>query len=281
MSMRWIVSSFKSIESAWRRPRRAVVYTCMFGYSECFNDFRYEGKENIDFICFTDDPELTSTFWDMKVVPSGLLDPARAAKQFKALPHRFLPDYDWSLYIDNTVRLKVSPKVIFDRFLAKAAFPSPYICFRHYARNCVYDEADQVLREGVDDPVRVHAQMNLYRRLGYPANNGLAKGAFILRRHREPILQPIMESWYQQVLCYSKRDQLSLNPVMWFNHFEPSYLPLKFSDFELLDWPVVMNNVRLPRDFDDIRYLEVNPDVTSNPRRHYLYEGAAQGRPYK
>lgn len=251
----------------------------MFGYSERFNDFAYEGAENIDFICFTDDPELTSAFWKIKVVPSGLLDPARTAKQFKVLAHRFLPDYDWSLYIDNTVRLKVPPQRIFDQFLAGT--PSPFVCFRHYERKCVYDEADEVLRLGYDDPIRVHAQMDLYRRLGYPANNGLAKGAFILRRHRDSRLQPIMEHWFGQILCYSKRDQLSLNPVMWFCRSEPSYVPLNFSGYDLLDWPVIANNVRVPRDFDDGRYLQLNPDVTSNPRRHFLYEGAAQGRPYK
>lgn len=62
------------MKAVWRRPRR-VVYTCMFGYSERFNDFVYEGAENIDFICFTDDPKLISAFWKFKVVPSGLLDP--------------------------------------------------------------------------------------------------------------------------------------------------------------------------------------------------------------
>jgi hypothetical protein len=195
------------------------------------------------------------------------------------LPHRFLPDYDWSLYIDNTVRLKVSPQQIFDQFLA--GIPSPYVCFRHHQRTCVYAEADEVIRVGFDDPIRVHAQMDHYRRLGYPTNNGLAKGAFILRRHRDPCLRPIMENWFEQILCYSKRDQLSLNPVMWFCHFEPSYIPLDFSNFDLLDWPVVANNVRVPRDFDDGRYLQLNPGVTSNPRRHFLHEGAAQGRPYK
>jgi hypothetical protein len=33
-----------------------------------------------------------------------ILDPARAAKKLKALPHIYLAQYDWSLYVDNTVR---------------------------------------------------------------------------------------------------------------------------------------------------------------------------------
>jgi Protein of unknown function (DUF616) len=255
---------------------RGVVYTCLFGFSERFNDFEYDRAGNVDFICFTDDSEFKSAFWTGRYVAPGMLDPARASKRIKALPHRFLPDYDWSLYIDNIVKLKTSPKRIFDEFLADV--PSPLALFRHPARDCVYAEAEEVIGRNLDDPSRVRAQMLFYRHLGYPAKNGLATASFLLRRHQDPRLSLVMEGWHMQVLCHSKRDQLSLNPVMWFQQFEPSYLNLHFADSELFDWPVVPGNVRLPRNFDDARYLELNPDVTGNPRRHYLYHGAAEGR---
>jgi hypothetical protein len=252
----------------------------MFGFSEPFNDFPYEGTGGIDFVCFTDDPHLRSRVWTIKLVDRGLLDPARAAKQIKALPHRFLPEYDWSLYIDNTVRLKVPPKQLFDRFLAEAS--SPLVCFHHPSRDCIYDEANAVIAAAYDDPARVRAQMRFYRHLGYPAHNGLAKGLFLLRRHHDPILTPVMERWHQQVLCQSMRDQLSLNPVMWFDRFTPTYLNLRFADFELLDWPLVKGAIRLPRDFDDARYVELNIDVRHHDaRHHYLFYGAAEGRRYK
>jgi hypothetical protein len=125
------------------RPRR-VVYTCLFGYSEQFNDFAYERGGDIDFICFTDDSELQSDFWTFKHVNPGPLDPARASKRIKALPHQFLSDYDWSLYIDNTILLKTPPQHLFDAFLAR----SPLVCFRHHERNCVYDEAEKVIELG-------------------------------------------------------------------------------------------------------------------------------------
>lgn len=261
------------------KARRGVVYTCWFGFSEHFNDVIYDRADNIDFICFTDDDELRSEFWTMRYAESGMLDPALAAKQIKALAHRFLPEYDYSLYVDNTLRLKASPRRIFDEFLANA--PSSLVCFRHPHRKCVYDEAQVVIKAGYDDPRRVRAQMRLYRGLGYPAKNGLATTSFLLRRHHDPMLRSVMEQWHQQVLCHSKRDQLSLNPVMWFEEFQPSYLPLRFNDFELFDWPIVRNNIRVPRDFDDARYLKFNPDVRINPRRHYLYWGAAEGRRYR
>jgi hypothetical protein len=243
----------------------------MFGNYERFNDFEYESASNVDFICFTDDAQLNSKRWQMILTPPSLLDPARTTRRYKAQPHRFLPDYDWSLYIDNSVRLKVSPQQIFDQYLADAK--SPHVCFRHYERDCIYDEAAKVIELGLDDPARVEAQMAHYRRLGYPEKNGLAKNAFILRRHHDTRLLPSMEHWFNQVLCYSTRDQLSLNPVLWFYNFELNYLPLKFSDFELLEWPFA-DNVRLPKDFVDADYVKYYPQAAENPRRHYLYEWA-------
>jgi hypothetical protein len=259
------------------RPRR-VVYTCLFGFSEHFNDFAYQ-RDDIDFVCFTDDPELRSEFWTMRLVRRSDLDPARMAKRIKALPHRFLPEYDWSLYVDNTVRLKVPPAQLFDEFLAPSA--SPLVCFRHHERDCVYQEAEEVIALAYDDPERVREQMKVYRDLGYPAHNGLAKSAFLLRRHRDPELAPVLERWHEQVLRHSKRDQLSFNPVTWFERFEVGYLKLAFEQFQLLEWPVLKGGVRVPRDFDDARYLALNPDVNFDARRHWLYYGARERRRYK
>jgi hypothetical protein len=260
---------------------RRVVYTCLFGHSELFNDFEYQ-RDGIDFVCFTDDPELRSDFWKIELLPRRVLDPARAAKKIKALAHIYLAQYDCSLYIDNTVRLKVAPKRLFDEFLAPAK--SPLVCFRHPERACIYDEAKVVLSLGFDTPERVNAQMALYRYLGYPANNGLAKSTLLLRQHRDPKLQAVMNTWHEQVLCHSRRDQLSMLPSCWFEYLELEYLPIRFDDYELLAWPVIKDDLRLPRDFDEALYLELNPDLASvnmDLRKHYLLWGLTENRKYR
>ena len=43
----------------------------------------------------------------------------------------------------------------------------------------------------------------------------------------------------------------------------------------------MLRGERLPRDFDDACYLQLNPDVSINARKHYLLYGHAEGRPYK
>jgi hypothetical protein len=262
-----------------RYEPRCVVYTCMFGYGEQFNDFAYEPDPRISFVCFTDDPDLRSNFWEIRRMGTEMLDPVRAAKRIKALPHVFLREFDWSLYIDNTVRLKQHPRELFETYLAAAG--SPLVAFRHPERACVYDEAEAVIALGFDDPDRVRKQMAFYRHLGYPERAGLAKGTFLLRRHHDPRLVKVMSRWHQQVLVHSLRDQLSLNPVMWFDAFQIGYLDRDFHDYELLDWPVLKDNLRVPRDFDDVRYRELHPNLDMNCRKHYLLHGAAEGRPYK
>jgi Protein of unknown function (DUF616) len=260
---------------------RRVVYTCLFGHSELFNDFQYE-RDGIDFVCFTDDPELRSDFWKIELLPRRALDPARAAKKIKALPHLYLAQYDCSLYIDNTVRLKAAPSRLFEEYLAPAK--SPLLCFRHPERDCIYEEAKVVLSIGFDTPERVNPQMALYRYLGYPAHNGLAKSTLLLRRHQSPALQRVMNTWCEQVFCHSRRDQLSLLPACWLENFDPEYIPLRFDAFDLLDWPVIKNNLRVPRDFDDALYLELNPDLATlnmDPRKHYLLWGQNEHRKYR
>jgi hypothetical protein len=260
---------------------RRVVYTCLFGHSELFNDFEYE-RDGIDFICFTDDPELRSDFWKIELVPRRALDPARAAKKIKALPHIYLSQYDHSLYIDNTMRLKVPPARMFEEYLAPAT--SPLVCFRHPERDCVYDEARVVLSIGFDTPERVNPQMALYRYLGYPAKNGLTKSGLLLRQHQNPALQRVMNTWCEQIFCHSKRDQLSLLPACRFENFELQYIPSTFDAAALLDWPVIKDNLRVPRDFDEALYLELNPDIATinmDPRKHYLLWGQNENRKYR
>jgi TOD1/MUCI70, glycosyltransferase-like domain len=251
----------------------------MFGYSERFNDFVYDRGSDIDFICFTDDPSLRSRFWQIEHVSRGLLDPVRAAKQRKILAHRFFPQYDASLYVDNIIRLKQRPRDIFDQFLTESA--SPLVCFRHPERDCIYAEGRAVISAEQDDPQRVTTQMRAYQRLGYPHNNGLTAAGFLLRRHHDPAVIEMMEAWFEQVLLHSFRDQLSMMVAARQHRFDLGILDLDLNDNDIFEWPCPKEVVRIPRWFDDERYLELNPDVETakvDPRRHYLLAGIAEGR---
>jgi hypothetical protein len=266
-----------------RHLRRRVVYTCLFGYSEPFNDFVYDRHGIDEFICFTDDPSLKSDFWRITLVNDRMLDAPRASKRIKHLPHRYLSDFDESLYLDNTVHLNERPSSLFDAFLRPTG--SPLVLFRHPDRQCVYDEADEVVRLRYDEPARIRRQMRIYETRGYPRARGLSTAPFLLRRHRDPVLVEVMENWFEQILLHSLRDQLSLDVVMWLRNFTPDYIPDQLTESTLLEWPVVRPGAtRVPRDFDDEQYLSLHPDVAAgklNPRLHFIEHGYREGRPYR
>jgi hypothetical protein len=47
---------------------------------------------------------------------------------------------------------------------------------------------------------------------------------------------------------------------------------------------VIKDGLRVPRDFDDALYLELNPDVANlamDPRKHYLLHGQNEHRKYR
>jgi len=262
-------------ETAHGPMQRNVVYTCLFGHSETFANHDYQ-DDSVDYICFTDDETLTSTCWKFIVVENKLIDPHRLSKSFKHLPHRYLGNYERSLYIDNTVKLKIEPSEIFK------AFSDDLVVLKHPVRDCVYDEAKAVIDLEYDNPEIVKRQMRFYRDLGYPKHNGLITSTFLLRNHNDEALQAVNEDWHKQILLYSKRDQLSWNVCAHYRNFRYHAIDEKVRNNSLFAWPV--SGTRLPRDFDDKTYLSLHPDVRAdriNPRKHYLLYGLAEGRPYK
>jgi len=262
------------------RPRR-VVFTCLFGYSEPFADQHYQKDGRTDFICFTDDKSLQSDMWTFRYVDIGLLGPVRTAKMIKILAHRFLGEYETSIYVDNTIRMVAPYAETFARMERSA---SPMITFRHPWRSCVYEEAEAVKAGGYDDPETIDRQMKHYRSIGHPENAGLAVLGFQARRHSDPALTAVMLQWFLQVCLYSYRDQLSFNVVARQLGFEPDYFPGQLTDKQTILWPVIPAGKRLPRDFRDDVYLDLHEDVRRagiNAREHYLKHGMTEGRAYQ
>lgn len=275
-------SRFEKLHKYFHRDRpRYVVYTSLFGHSENFLDVEYKRQENIDFVCFTDDEDLHSDFWQIKLVPKSLLDPHRRSKGFKHRPHLFFPTYDSSLYIDNTVRLLMQPE---DIFAIAEEINAPMMLFRHPERSCIYDEAQIVTKPNFDDKSLIEMQMDYYKYIGYPMGNGLHATGVIFRKHGKNNLNVAMDEWHSQVLRYSKRDQLSFDVIRHFYNLNVATFDGSLTSNKIMEWPIIHGGVRLPRDFDDRRYLELHPDVAAagiNPRKHYLKYGISEGRSYR
>jgi len=86
---------------------KKVVYTDLFGNYDELQEPNMIWKD-WDFLCFTDDKNLKSNIWNIIYVESELSSNLENRK-YKILPHRFLDQYEVSLYIDSNIKILKDP----------------------------------------------------------------------------------------------------------------------------------------------------------------------------
>ena len=205
---------------------KRIIYTSVFGgYDEVVE----QSSNGWDWKCFSEDTHIPI-----------YEDNNRNAKRFKVLPHRYLKDYEYSVFIDGNMSVRGDLNELVDRYLkdSNVAF------FSHSnnhldGRNCPYDEARTIFQLGdknmkatpdrgmlnyKDNPFVIEKQMNRYIDEGFPKNNGLITGMVILRRHNEADCIQTMEDWWTEIKYNSKRDQLSFNYSAWKNNLNFNYM---------------------------------------------------------
>ena len=195
-----------------------VVYTALFGDYDTLRD-PIESFGNCKFICFTDQNNLTSDVWEIRVIKDTNLPPNEMNRKYKLLPHLFLSNYDQSLYIDSNISLMGNPAVLLRKHARNGFFMS-----RHFARDCIYDEALECAAQKKGHYGDIFRQMRFYKTQGMPKGFGLGDNSILLRDHNDPKVIRLMEEWWLQINTYSKRDQLSLAYVLWKNGEEFTFL---------------------------------------------------------
>lgn len=218
---------------------RFCVYTVLLGGHELLNEQPVAKDSSIDFICFTDNKKITSKSWKLIYIePVFPLDLARSSRFPKICPHRFLPEYSTSLYIDNSLVLKKTPEVILHELMGDKNVD--FVCVKHSYRETVLDEFIEVTRLQLDTLNTIMEQLNAYH-LSDPEvlSEKPLKGAFLLRNHNNAAVVDAMEEWMAHVLRYSRRDQLSLNFILRRKKVQMNKLDFDFLNSDYFTWPVV------------------------------------------
>jgi len=192
------------------QPKR-VVYRALIGGYEQLREEPVVHDTDISFICFTDDPTLTSETWQLVVeAPRFFLDLTRSSRALKILGHPVLHEYDETLWLDNTVALKAPPDQLFDDWLARADVAAPL----HSFRRSVLAEAEAVIDGGFDDFARVYEQMTHYWASDGQLLDENPHWTGMLARRRTEKCAVAMQAWWEDVLRYSRRDKLSFIRAM-------------------------------------------------------------------
>jgi hypothetical protein len=216
---------------------RLAVYSVLFGRYESLIEQPVAASYGAHLVMFTDDPDLRSETWEVRYLAPRLPgDPARSSRWPKVFPHRLFPDHDVSLYIDNLVLLKRDPATMANELLPPE---SDMASIRHGWRTDVLDEAAAVERLGLDAPWLVAEQLRHYAASDPESlRGGLLSNGVMLRRHHAPGVMAVMDRWWDQILRYSRRDQLSLPWCLRAEGLQPLVHELDNFDNDWWQWPI-------------------------------------------
>lgn len=196
-----------------------IVYTVILGR---WDNLRPPATvdPSVRYLCFTDTPLPSIPPWELiPIYPTNGLARNRRARLPKILPHLLLPaGTDYSIYHDGSHCLQVAPRVLLDHLKA-----SDLAFFPHPCRDCVYAEADILLRENIGEPALVSAQVASLRAESWPEHAGLWAGGVIVRRHSDEV-RYFNECWWRRFLRGCSRDQMAVPPALKEAHLEPSPL---------------------------------------------------------
>ena len=192
---------------------KIAVYTCIVGhYDDLIEPFYVEPC--VDYYVFTDmDCPKTSVWKKIDITQFedyANLTPSQLNRKIKMMPFAYLPDYDYSIYIDGNVEIvsSVSP-------LIAEMGPHSFGVHYHRSRDCIYDEKERVLYLKKTDKEITKKQIKAYKKESFPHHYGLYENSILIRKHHDAETCHLMETWWKEYLKYPTRDQLSLPYVIW------------------------------------------------------------------
>ncbi len=212
---------------------KGVVYTCLFGWKEELI-FKPLKDSDADFVVFSDKKIDVPPGCRLIILEDTGIGPERLSRRPKILPHRYFGEYEWSLYVDNRAQLKMLPEKIYQKYMAGTQHS--IVCFKHPDRKCAYHEAEVIIALDYDKEARIREQLDTYRMNGFPRNFGLIAGTVLLRNHHDHRLIRHHEDWYEHVMRFSKRDQLSFDYLRWFHKIPIASFYGSLNDNELINW---------------------------------------------
>ena len=184
-----------------------ICYTVITkGYDDLKDPIPLEGWE---YICFTDDPDLRSDVWEMRVTQ-------KTQRQVKIMGYEYIGNVP-ALYIDGSIEIIDN----LDKFMM--AIRKEWSVWKHPQRDCIFDEADAVVEfKGLDD-AEVKKQMLRYEAL--PRHWGLGQTGVMFRDFSLEWVRQLSRLWYHEVANGFDRDQLSLSYCAWSMGKRPHLVP--------------------------------------------------------
>lgn len=220
----WRPTLVKLAQSGRYREKQKLLYTIMTGGYDKLNEI--PGKlPNWDYVCFTDNTSLVSSTWQICLLENpDNLDPVRLSRHFKINHYLIDQGYDISVYVDANLRVRGN----LDSFLAHALPPDrDFAILQHPFLHSLRQELEKCIEEGKDDENMLRRQYRHYtEEMGFQDHLPHINARVIIRRAGRTDLQRLMETWFVQLMQWSRRDQMAFNYALSLHpEVRPHYIP--------------------------------------------------------
>jgi len=231
-------------------PARAVVVTACYGGVDTTLHPQAPQDMPVDWVCFTDEPDLTAPApWRVVQAPGRFAHPCLSAKVHKTSPAVDVTDVVW---IDASMEV-TSRSFVRD---ALAARRDGVATFTHPRRRCIYDEAEASLgAEGQDGKYAGQPlldQVAHYRAEGHPDHGGLFACGAVAWDLANPKAAELGRQWLAECERWSWQDQLSFPVVCRRLGVVPGVFPVRQIE-------------RSSRGFLSNRWLRIHPHTQKAP----------------
>lgn len=193
---------------------KIAIYTAVFGGFDRLLEQSF-CHPIVDFIYFTDQ-DIESKTWEVRKIPLWNNDPLKTSKKLKIQPHLFLPEYDYTLWIDGNITVSED---ILQPFEVMSQYNMDAVFFKHPETNSFYDECKHVISLGKTSENEVNRHIDKYKNEKYLGENGQIETNLIWRKNNSPHLEKTMNCWWEQLETLSIRDQLGIMYSFWKEDF--------------------------------------------------------------
>lgn len=200
------------IRSKRKRKAKTVIYTAITQQYDNLLLHKHLSSE-FDYVCFSDTLQQNFGVWEVRKMKQFANDPVRNARYYKLFPHKVLPEYETSVWIDANI--DILDNTLENKVKKLTASKTDFAVNIHYERDCIYQEAEECIKQKKDDPVLIQKEVADLRKKGYPEHNGLFETNVIFRKHQSRLVGLVMRDWWKMITQFSRRDQLSFNYALW------------------------------------------------------------------
>jgi hypothetical protein len=202
---------------------KIVIYTTLFGNYDILKNQPNFNK--VQYICFSDRTIRNCHNWKISVNPEICpnLSPVMRAKYFKLHPFEYFPDADYSIYIDASIQIA---NIDFIQSLLSYVTDNGMAAYIHPKRKCIFEEKRRLLSLNEYKQLPIEEQLKSYQTEGMPLNYGLWAGGILIRKNNDNA-KMICSLWWNEIIKWSYRDQISLPYVLWKNKLKIDTITLR------------------------------------------------------